>query len=106
MEIEGIINHSLAGIAARKEAILDKLGYCERLQVLWLKIREIHHSEPMQGYLTGIKNVRQLFLSELYMKHFLENSPEDTFIFHGYHLDDIQEYLFLRNKCNEKNNED
>ncbi len=99
MEIEGIVQHSLAGLYVRYERAKDDLGLCESEIHKWHQVRMIHANEEVQHAIQGLTSIRQLVTATTHMKNFLGSTPDETFLFNGFHLDSIQFYMDLRSKC-------
>jgi len=99
MEIEGIVQHSLAGLYVRHERAKEDLNLCESEIHKWHQIRMIHANEEVQHAIQGLKSIRQLVTAATHMKDFLASTPEETFTFMGFHLDSIQFYMDLRTQC-------
>ncbi len=99
MEIEGIINHTLAGLEIKTEHLKKSIRQVEEDSYTWTCLRLIHVNKEIQNAIRDKANVRQLFSEEEHMKKFIANDPDETFRFLGFDLDDIQLYIQLRNYC-------
>jgi hypothetical protein len=99
MEIEGIVQHSLAGLYVRHERACDDVQLCESEIYKWKEILMIHANEEVQHAIQGLTSIRQLVTGATHMKDFLAVKPEDIYTFMGFHLDSIQFYMDLRTQC-------
>jgi hypothetical protein len=99
MEIEGIVQHTLAGLYVRHERAKNDVDLCEREIHKWHQVRMIHANEEVQHAIQGLTSIRQLVTGETHIKYFLAVKPEDIYTFMGFHLDSIQFYMDLRTQC-------
>ena len=103
MELEGIVQHSLAGLFIRHDRAIADVNLCNREISKWHEVLKIHANEEIQHAIKGLVSVRQLVTAATHMKDFLASSPDETFLFNGFHLDSIQFYMDLRTHCERTN---
>lgn len=100
MEIDGVINHSLALHIVQRKDLEKRLEECNKSIDLLNDLRVINNDEPLRAILSPFTNIRQLVASPTHILGFLQTmDEEDMLVFQGHHLDTIQLYLDLREHC-------
>ena len=96
MEIEGIINHTLASALIERNFIAQKLVSNKEHINFWNNVKTIHANEEIRNKLEGITHVRQILGSEEYMEYLIEQSPDEPLHYMGFPLKTIEFYIHLR----------
>lgn len=96
MEIEGLINHTLAAALVERDYIAKKVADNKQHIAFWRSIKEIEANENIKQALQNITNIRQILGSESYMEYLIEQSPEEPLFYMGHPLKSIEFYLHLR----------
>jgi len=100
MEIEGIINHTINGLKINFSSIqLESLTLYEQIKK-WEEVCNIHANEQIQEDIRGISSIKQLVAAK--MEYFLGNDMENSLMYKGYSLKNIQFYMELRDVCDKK----
>ena len=108
MEIEGLINHTLASALVERDYIYHKLLENKSHIDFWQSLREIHAHEELKHRLNGITHIRQILVSEEYMQVIIRNEPDEPLFFMDFPLKTIEFYLHLRelNRLNSSETEE
>lgn len=96
MEIEGLINHTLAASLVERNYIVQKLVANREHISFWQTVRKIHANEELKAKLQSITHIRQILGSEEYMEYLIEQSPDEPLFYMGFPLKAIEFYLHLR----------
>lgn len=96
MEIEGLINHTLAGAMVERNFIAQKLVANKEHITFWRNVKQIHANEEVRARLESITHIRQILGSEEYMEYLIEQSPEEPLYYMGFPLKTIEFYIHLR----------
>ncbi len=96
MEIEGLINHTLASFVIEKDFIAKKVQENADCLRFWRNIKKIHINVPLRQKLHSITHIRELLGSEEYMEDMIRQESDKPLYFHGHPLKEIEFYLHLR----------
>lgn len=99
MEIEGVIQHSIAACIVKQLSLKDELSRCEQEIEKWKQIQQIHANEEIKNELNQVESVRYLISQPKYTLLFLPSEPEGPILFKGFALDTIQFYIDLKAYC-------
>jgi hypothetical protein len=101
MDIEGLINHTLASYTIERQYIAKQLfDNKERIQ-FWEDVQAIHANESVQNALRGVTNIRQILSSENYMDYLIKKNVCEPLCFMDFPLKTIEFYLHLKHSCHE-----
>lgn len=96
MEIEGLINHTLAAALVERDYIAQQVRDNKSHIAFWESIRVINAHEEIKQRLEGITHIRQILGSEAYMDYMVRQSPDEPLYFMGFPLKTVEFYLHLR----------
>lgn len=96
MEIEGLINHTLAALMVDRDFMAKKMLDNKDYILFWKNIKSIHANEEVKSKLNQVTHIRQILGSEEYMKDMIKYNPEDSLFFMGFPLKTIEFYLHLK----------
>lgn len=101
MEIEGLINHTLAAALVEREYIAkqltDNLAHID----FWKNIKLAHAHEELRHRLQDITHIRQILGSEDYMQYMIKKTFDEPLYFMGFPIKVIEFYIHLR-ECLDK----
>lgn len=100
MEIEGIINHSLAAALVERDYIAKKVQENKEHINFWNNIKQLHANDEVRNSLEEVSHIRQILGSESYMQYLIEQMPDDPLYYKGFPLKTIEFYLHLRDSLN------
>jgi hypothetical protein len=106
MEIEGLINHTLAAALVERDYIAKKFLDNKNHIAFWESIRKIQAHEELKARLQGIEHIRQILGSEEYMYYMIRQEPDEPLYFMGFPLKAIEFYLHLRTSNRVNNHEE
>lgn len=98
MEIEGIINHTLASALIEREYLAKQVAENQAHIAFWRDLQQINCNETVRLSLEGITHVRQILGSEMYMEDLIKKHPADPLYYMGYPLKTIEFYIHLKNE--------
>lgn len=96
MEIEGIINHTLAGALIERDYIAKMVADNQFHIAFWRTLKQIHAHEEVKQSLEGITHIRQILGSEHYMEHLIKKHPADPLHYMGFPIKSIEFYIHLK----------
>lgn len=100
MEIEGLINHTLAAALVEREYIAKQLQENLAHIDFWKTVKLAHSHEELKHRLQGITHIRQILGSDDYMQHLIKKSVDEPLYFMGFPIKVIEFYLHLLSEMN------
>lgn len=102
MEIEGLINHTLASAILERNFIAQRMVANKEHITFWNSVKKIHTNEDIRSKLENITHIRQILGSEEYMEYMIQQDPEDPLEYLGIPLKTIEFYIHLRDSLETK----
>lgn len=96
MEIEGIINHTLAAALVERDYIAKRVVDNKQHIQFWKNLQKIHANEFLQAKLENITHIRQILGSEEFMEYLIKQDVDAEIEFMGFSIKAIEFYLHLR----------
>lgn len=96
MEIEGLINHTLAAAEVERSFIAKKAMDNKYHINFWEEVKRLHSNEDITSRLKNVSHIREILGSEDYMGYLIKKSIDDPLYFMGFPLKIIEFYLHLR----------
>jgi len=102
VEIEGIINHTLAGALVERDYIAQKV-IANRIHInFWKDVQRLYANEDIRCRLEDVNHIRQILGSEDYMEYMIEKSPEEPLYYMGFPIKVIEFYIHLKESLRNK----
>ena len=106
MEIEGLINHTLAAALVERNYIAktmaDNLDHIE----FWKTLKAVYAHDELNKRLESITHIREILGSEEYMNYLIKKNPEEPLLFMGFPIKVIEFYIHLKTELSTHNASD
>lgn len=102
MEIEGLINHTLAAALVERNYITKQMADNQFHIDFWKSIKLAHSHEELNQRLQGISHIREILGSEDYMQFLIKKSVDEPLFFMGFPIKVIEFYIHLKGEMAKK----